>query len=168
MTKQYTHGRDIGMFFLVGLCQVSAAWVMAAWQAVYPPIPMFLAAVLAGALYRGRPRAAAWYGIIAGVGLGWLAEVAYVFTRFRLPDSGWQAMQPGEGLALGAAEMVLYAALLGFFAAFISWGGARYKSQDVRPAEAPEDELQQAVPFNPAPKTAGNLTQIPKDKKARN
>jgi len=149
-------GKMVSDFWCVSLiagCQILAAWLMAAWlNRAYPPVPMFLAAIAAGLLYQGRPQYAARSGLLAGAALGWMVEWAYIHVRMADSVSEWRVMNPWEWLGLAASEIVLYTALLGFFAAFIAWG---INSQKKIPAEAtapaPDPEVpREPIPFNPA------------------
>lgn len=139
---------------LVGATQVAFAWTMAAVGWVYPPVPMFLAAVVAGVLYQGRPAAAARVGLWSTAALGWLAEPAYISVRTLQGTAIWETNTPWEGFWLAVAEVLLYAALLSFFSAFIAWG----TSSQVRTSERPDPfpsrsasrpDSRDDIPFDP-------------------
>ncbi len=112
-------------WYVVGIAatQAGVGWLMADWKMVFPPVPMFAGAVAAGFFFMGRPRLAAQAGVLAGFGGGLFAE--WAFFRVRLQAGGntfWTQLGSGEIAGLFLAELTLYAALLGFFSAFISWG----------------------------------------------
>jgi len=72
MTTETKTAWDKWWTLLMVVAFAGSAWFMAAMQWVYPPIPMFIAAVMGGWLFRGRPQSAARasYGLaFYGVGL---------------------------------------------------------------------------------------------------
>lgn len=153
--EQNTRERvEVWKVLLVGATQAVLAWTMAAIGWVYPPVPMFLAALLAGVLYHGRPSAAARGGLWSTAALGWLAELAYVSVRTLQGTAIWETSTPWEGFWLAVAEVMLYAALLSFFSAFIAWGTSSQVRAPERPAPAPARSSSRSasrdeVPFDP-------------------
>ncbi|MCK5241013.1 hypothetical protein KAR34_01055 [bacterium] len=123
-------GKDWKAVAWIGLTQVNVAWVMALLDVVYAPIPMFVAAVVAGFLFKGRPKHASLGAAMAGVLGGWLAEWAFHTVRIQNRVMNWAQLDSSEQLGLAAAEMLLYAALLSFFAAFFSWGTSKDTSAE--------------------------------------
>ncbi len=145
---------EVWKVLLVGATQAVLAWTMAAIGWVYPPVPMFLAAVLAGVLYHGRPAAAARGGLWSTAALGWLAELAYVSVRTLQGTAIWETSTPWEGFWLAVAEVLLYAALLSFFRAFIAWGTSSQVRAPERPSPAPARSSSRSasrdeIPFDP-------------------
>jgi len=123
---------------------------------VYPPVPMFAAAALAGYFFRGRPQPAALAGAIAGLAGGLIAERAYHLVRVNKAMMNWTELSGWEQVGLSAAEMLLYTSLLSFFAAFISWGMHKEQpAEDVKPVTADfgkPKELKVELPlFKPEP-----------------
>jgi len=129
-----------------------AAWLMAYGQWAYPPIPMFVTALVGGWLFRGRPQRAVRASLWTGFAWSWIAELAYFSVRLADPAGEWARSGYWERLGLGAAEIALYTALLGFFTAFMAWGSE--KSKAVSPdlpldaTEAPAPRRLE-IPFQP-------------------
>lgn len=135
---------------VVGVFQFIVAGFMAVWGQAYPPIPMFLAALLGGYLFRGRLRAAVRGGLIAGLTFGWATEAVYLLVRLQRPGYEAGLADIGNRLGLAAAETVLYAAMLAFFSAFVGWGADPNRRTAVPEAPAAGRD---PVPFNPGDET---------------
>lgn len=129
---------DWGGMVWIAFTQISIAWIMAFADLVYAPIPMFAAAVVAGFLFRGRPREASLAGALAGLLGGGLVEWAFFVVRIQNRVLNWAQLNSNEQLGLAIAEMFLYASLLSFFAAFFSWGTSKEAAKSVETTE-PDD-----------------------------
>ncbi len=137
--------RDWGLMFWTAFTQAAIAWFMAAGGMVYAPIPMFTAAVMAGFLFKSRPGHAALAGFLAGLAGGALAEWAFHAVRVQKQFMNWSQLSGSEQFWLSMAEMLLYAAFLSFFAAFVSWGTHREKKTE----EKKEQQQSPEMGFNP-------------------
>ncbi len=142
--------RDWALMFWAAFSQAFMAWFMAAGGMVYAPIPMFTAAVVAGFLFKSRPQQAAVAGFLAGLAGGALAEWAFHVVRIQKEFMNWSQLSGSEQFWLSIAEMLLYAAFLSFFAAFVSWGTHREKriekketdpERGFNPSESLPDEI---------------------------
>jgi hypothetical protein len=143
---------DFWWVILMALTYVATAWLLAWWQWVYPPIPMFVSALVGGWLFRGRPQTAVRASLWAGFAWGWIVELAYFSVRLHDPAGEWAKADFWEQLGLGAAEATLYTALLGFFAAFIAWGTEKPKTAATPlPFDASEAPVLRRgeIPFQP-------------------
>jgi len=136
----------------IGLTQISAAWIMALWDLVYAPIPMFAAAVVAGFLFKGRPKEASLAGALAGLLSGGFAEWAFHVVRIQNRILTWAQLKGNEQLGLAIAEMLLYASLLSFFAAFFSWGASKEETDSVLEKENIEDDQPKEPLYSPVEK----------------
>ncbi|NTV53387.1 MAG: hypothetical protein HGA76_10310 [Candidatus Firestonebacteria bacterium] len=129
------------------------AWLMSYGPWVYPPIPMFLTALIGGWRFRGRPQTAVRASLWAVFAWGWIAEWAYFSVRLNDPAGVWVRMGFWEGFGLGTAETTLYAALLGFFSAFVAWGSEKKepaKAAWQAPVSQAGDVPGPQIPFQPA------------------
>lgn len=122
--------KPVGQYWILVVAGILwlMAWLMAVINMLYPPIPMFIAALAAGMLFRGRAAEAARAGALAGLAAGLPAEWIYFSQRSKLLADAWAGVSFWEAVGLGLAEGLLYAALLAFFAAFISWSTESSKS----------------------------------------
>jgi hypothetical protein len=130
----------------------ATSWLMAYGQWVYPPIPMFVTALVGGWLFRGRPQRAVRASLWTGFAWGWIAELAYFSVRLADSAGEWARAAFWERLGLGAAEITLYTALLCFFTAFIAWGSEKSKTvSQVMPQDLTESPSSHRleIPFQP-------------------
>ena len=152
MSKEPKTSWDVWWVALMALTYAGTAWLMAYGQWAYPPIPMFVAALVGGWLFRGRPQSAVRAGLWTGFAWSWIAECAYFSVRLADPAGEWARAGFWERVGLGAAEITLYTALLCFFSAFIAWGSEKSKTvQAVLPedfSEAPAFRSPE-IPFQP-------------------
>jgi len=152
MNKETKTGWDFWWVALMALTYAVTAWLMALAQWAYPPVPMFVAALAGGWLFRGRPHTAARASLWTGFAWGWIAEWAYIAVRLNDPAGEWAQAGIWERLGLGGAEIMLYTALLSFFAAFIAWGAEKPQSaQTALPVDSsePQARRQPEIPFQP-------------------
>ncbi len=152
MTLETKTAWDKWWTLLIAVAFAGSAWIMASWQWVYPPIPMFIAAVMGGWLFRGRPQSAARASLWVGFLWSWIAEWAYFSVRLNDSNGIWAKTEVLERFGLGIAEITLYTALLSFFTAFIAWGSDQAKATAMEPvAEAGSTQTlaKLEVPFQP-------------------
>lgn len=140
MVKNKRTGREYLWIFIIAGVLLAVALLMTAAGLLYPPIPMFLAAITAGIFFRGRPPEAARAGALAGLAGGVPAEAFYFNLRAHLAGSAWSGIGFWEKAGLGLAELLLYAALLSFFAAFVSWSAETPKAPpEIKASESPDE-----------------------------
>jgi hypothetical protein len=87
-------------------------------------------------------------GAISGLLGGWLAEWAFHTVRIQNRLFNWAQLDSNEQLGLAVAEMLLYASLLSFFAAFFSWGASKDNGAPVSKTAA-EDVRNQVPLYSP-------------------
>ncbi len=139
--------RDWALIFWTAFSQAAMAWIMAAGGMVYAPIPMFTAAIVAGILFKSWPGKAALAGFLAGLAGGAWAEWAFHVVRIQKQFMNWSQLSGSEQFWLSMTEMLLYAAFLSFFAAFVSWGTHKEDRSGMKKGTEPEIDFNSREDF---------------------
>ncbi len=167
MIKEIKTAWDFGWTVLIITVYAGSAWLMAMGGWVYPPVPMFLAALLGGWFFRGRPQSAARASLWVGFMWGWVAEWAYFYVRLNETTGTWLNVDVLERFGLGFAEITLYTALLSFFSAFIAWGSdqtsSAVRSESLTSSVENHPITKMEIPFQPEDTSITGLNKIPKN-----